>query len=279
MMSRYRGLRCSGGKWHSVTDRRGQLSLRVRSRRPDLLSVLGQENRYSRKKLKVLLVNVCIASASLLRSYPARSDTAADAARIMLEMTLRTEDGVPDVLVVDHDPKFTSALFKDSRGARRSRSAPGPTTWCCAAQWQDHTFAADAWKPAARQRANPGCGGPWLRPRLLGPDEGWQLRRIRCPALPAGPVHPRRRLQDADGRLRGRGRHAPHSCHQRLSLGLADPGRLLWLSPGTTVNVAGTTVNGTTVSVLSGSDPAGRIGCQLSVGKTGIKGKSGCAGR
>ena len=57
MMSRYRGLRCSGGKWHSVTDRRGQLSLRVRSRRPDLLSVLGQENRYSRKKLKVLLVN------------------------------------------------------------------------------------------------------------------------------------------------------------------------------------------------------------------------------
>ena len=29
------------------------------------------------------------------------------------EMALRSGDGIPDVLVVDHDPKFTSALFKE----------------------------------------------------------------------------------------------------------------------------------------------------------------------
>ena len=40
------------------------------------------------------------------------------------------------------------------------------------------------------------------------------------------------------------------------SLGLAHPGRTLWLSRRR---------NGTTVSVLSGSDHAGRIGCQLLV--------------
>ena len=28
-------------------------------------------------------------------------------------MALRSGDGIPDVLVVDHDPKFTSALFKE----------------------------------------------------------------------------------------------------------------------------------------------------------------------
>ena len=39
----------------------------------------------------------------------------------------------------------------------------------------------------------------------------------------AGPVHPSRRLPDADRRLRGRGRHAPRSGHLRLSLGLAGP--------------------------------------------------------
>ena len=41
------------------------------------------------------------------------TDTAADAARIILETVLRSVDGIPDVLVVDHDPKFTSALFKE----------------------------------------------------------------------------------------------------------------------------------------------------------------------
>jgi hypothetical protein len=33
------------------------------------------------------------------------TDTAADAAQIILRMALRSCDGVPDVLVVDHDPK------------------------------------------------------------------------------------------------------------------------------------------------------------------------------
>jgi hypothetical protein len=49
-----------------------------------------------------------------VHAVPTRStDTAADAARIILEMALRSGDGVPDVLVVDHDPKFTSALFRE----------------------------------------------------------------------------------------------------------------------------------------------------------------------
>ena len=179
----------------------------------------------------------------------------------MLEMTLRTEDGVPDVLVVEHDPKFTSALFKEFTGrigsslligsayhentkamAERVNGVLGDTlraftngrkddweVWlpCWYAvfainnaasmlgnltlffvdrgqhtrlplslpdlraageppaayatrmkalvqevltlqhvtpQWQDHTFAADSWKPAARQRAGQECCGP----RALG---------------------------------------------------------------------------------------------------------------
>jgi transposase InsO family protein len=49
-----------------------------------------------------------------VHAVPTRStDTAADAARIILEMALRSGDGVPDVLVVDHDPKFMSALFRE----------------------------------------------------------------------------------------------------------------------------------------------------------------------
>ena len=39
---------------------------------------------------------------------------AADAARIVFEMALRSGNGIPDVLVVDYDPKFTSVLmFKE----------------------------------------------------------------------------------------------------------------------------------------------------------------------
>ena len=46
-----------------------------------------------------------------VHAVPTRStDTAADAARILLDMVLRSGDGVPDALVVDHDPKFTSKL-------------------------------------------------------------------------------------------------------------------------------------------------------------------------
>jgi hypothetical protein len=40
------------------------------------------------------------------------TDTAEDAAQIILDMALRSGDGVPDILVVDHEPKFTSALFR-----------------------------------------------------------------------------------------------------------------------------------------------------------------------
>ncbi len=49
-----------------------------------------------------------------VHAVPTKStDTAADAAKIILEMALRSGDGIPDVLVVDHDPKFTSTLFRE----------------------------------------------------------------------------------------------------------------------------------------------------------------------
>jgi hypothetical protein len=37
--------------------------------------------------------------------------TAADAAEIIQDLCLRAGTGFPDVLVVDHDPKFTSEVF------------------------------------------------------------------------------------------------------------------------------------------------------------------------
>ena len=48
-----------------------------------------------------------------VHAVPTRSTaTAADAAAIIRDMCLRSGDGFPDVLVVDHDSKFTSALFR-----------------------------------------------------------------------------------------------------------------------------------------------------------------------
>ena len=105
------------------------------------------------------------------------------------------------------------------------------------------------------------AAGPRLRPPLLVAGRGLAARARPAP-LPAGPVHPRRRLPSAGRRLRGRGGHAPRSCHLRLALGLADPSRPLRLSRRR---------NGTTVSVPAGSDPAGRIGWQLSVKRTRYK--------
>ncbi len=47
-------------------------------------------------------------------AVPCRStDTAANSAKHILDMALRIGDGIPDVLVVDHDPKFTSNLFRE----------------------------------------------------------------------------------------------------------------------------------------------------------------------
>jgi transposase InsO family protein len=58
-----------------------------------------------------------------VRAVSTRStDTAAGAARIVLEMALRSGDGVPGVLVADHDPKFTSNLFREF--TRRIGSSP-----------------------------------------------------------------------------------------------------------------------------------------------------------
>ena len=48
-----------------------------------------------------------------VHAVPTRATaTAADAAEIIRDMCLRSGDGFPDVLVVDHDPKFTSDVFR-----------------------------------------------------------------------------------------------------------------------------------------------------------------------
>ena len=48
-----------------------------------------------------------------VHAVPTRATaTAADAADIIRDMCLRSGDGFPDVLVVDHDPKFTSDVFR-----------------------------------------------------------------------------------------------------------------------------------------------------------------------
>ena len=47
-----------------------------------------------------------------VHAVPTRATvTAADAAGIIRDMCLRSGSGFPDVLVVDHDPKFTSEVF------------------------------------------------------------------------------------------------------------------------------------------------------------------------
>jgi hypothetical protein len=48
-----------------------------------------------------------------VHAFPTRSTaTAADAAAIISDLCLRSGDGFPDVLVVDHDSKFTSEVFR-----------------------------------------------------------------------------------------------------------------------------------------------------------------------
>jgi hypothetical protein len=48
-----------------------------------------------------------------VHAVPTRTTaTAAEAAEIIRDMCLRSGDGFPDVLVVDHDPKFTSDVFR-----------------------------------------------------------------------------------------------------------------------------------------------------------------------
>ncbi len=45
-----------------------------------------------------------------------------DAAKHILDMALRSGDGIPDVLFVDHDPKFTSNLISKIYTTRRLQS-------------------------------------------------------------------------------------------------------------------------------------------------------------
>ncbi len=49
-----------------------------------------------------------------VHAVPTRSmTTSAEAVQIILKTALRSGDGIPDVLVMDHDPKFTSTLFRE----------------------------------------------------------------------------------------------------------------------------------------------------------------------
>jgi hypothetical protein len=47
-----------------------------------------------------------------VHAFSTRATATADAAEIIRDMCLRSGDGFPDVLVVDHDPKFTSNVFR-----------------------------------------------------------------------------------------------------------------------------------------------------------------------
>ena len=48
-----------------------------------------------------------------VHAVPTRATaTATEAAELIRDMCLRSGDGFPDVLVVDHDPKFTSDVFR-----------------------------------------------------------------------------------------------------------------------------------------------------------------------
>ena len=180
-------------------------SRRVRSRRPDRLAVIRQENE----------IKVTVREKSLVKIFHRAS-----------ELLLNC---------------FCFLMV--------AKPSPPPPPFCGPAAPTPARMGGGGRDPAA---------GPRLRHPLLVAGRGLAARARLAP-LPAGPIHQRRRLPDADRRLRGRGRHAPRSCRLRLSLGLADPGRPIWLSR---------CWNGTTVSFPAGSDPAGRTSWQLSVKRT-----------
>ncbi len=55
---------------------------------------------------------------------PSRStDTTADAARYILDMALRSVDGIPDVLFLDNNSKFTSIMFRGNGSKGRIGSS------------------------------------------------------------------------------------------------------------------------------------------------------------
>ena len=60
-----------------------------------------------------LMVIVDLLSGKVHATPSKSTDNAATAAQTLLDHSLRSGDGVPDVLVVDHDPKFTSQLFRE----------------------------------------------------------------------------------------------------------------------------------------------------------------------
>ena len=60
-----------------------------------------------------LMVIVDLLSGKVHATPSKSTDNAATAAQTLLDHSLRSGDCVPDVLVVDHDPKFTSQLFRE----------------------------------------------------------------------------------------------------------------------------------------------------------------------
>ena len=60
-----------------------------------------------------LMVIVNLLSGKVLATQSKSTDNAAAVAQTLLDHSLRSGDGIPNVLVVDHDPKFTSAIFRE----------------------------------------------------------------------------------------------------------------------------------------------------------------------
>ena len=60
-----------------------------------------------------LMVIVDLLSGKVQATPSKSTDNAATAAQTILDHSLLSGDGVPDVLVVDHYPKFTSQLFRE----------------------------------------------------------------------------------------------------------------------------------------------------------------------
>ena len=60
-----------------------------------------------------LMVIVDLLSGKVHATPTKLTDNTATAAQTLLDHSLLSGDGVPDVLVVDHNPKFTSQLFHE----------------------------------------------------------------------------------------------------------------------------------------------------------------------
>ena len=81
-----------------------------------------------------------------LHAVPTHSTaTATDAAVIIRDMCLRSGTGFPDALVMDHDAKFTSEVFRAFVKSRaRASSSARPTTRTPTPRWSGPTASSES---------------------------------------------------------------------------------------------------------------------------------------